>query len=334
VELRVREAGLSDATAVRGLLEELAAGEGETPDVAADDVRRFLIDDRRTALVATLGDEVIGLLAYAVYPSFFRSADWAQAGFLIVASHARRRGAGRLLVETACRECAARGLHEVQIATLPHNEAARRLYRRCGFVERTVGMERRLDAAQDEPHGARGAAAVDRVADEAGPTDKPVDRTDEGSSRPLGDAGRSGVTVRDAGSGDEEVITELVLELARLEGEAGATTPQLAAEYLAFPLSGALLAELDGRVAGLLTWFVRPGLFHGGPWGCIDELIVRQQARGHGVGDALLAEAMRRFEAAGCREVSVSTMPDNEPAKALYRKHGMVDEGLLLERHF
>ncbi len=142
------------------------------------------------------------------------------------------------------------------------------------------------------------------------------------------------VRVREAVSGDEAVITELVHELARSEGELAAATPELVVQYLSFPLSGALLAELEGQVVGLLTWFARPGLFHGGRWGYIDELIVREEARGRGVADALMTAAMARFAEAGCVEVSVSTMPDNEPAKSLYRKHGLVDEALFLERHF
>ncbi len=148
------------------------------------------------------------------------------------------------------------------------------------------------------------------------------------------EAKRSGVSVREAGRGDEAIVAELVHELARLEGETAAATPELVAEYLTFPLSGALLAELDGQTVGLLTWFVRPGLFHGGRWGYIDELTVREHARRRGVADALLEAVMTRFVAAGCVEASVSTMPDNEAARTLYRKHGMVDEALFLERHF
>lgn len=140
--------------------------------------------------------------------------------------------------------------------------------------------------------------------------------------------------IRDAGPGDEATVVELIRELARGEGEASAATEELVARYLAFPSSGVLLAEADGVVVGLLTWFTRPGLYHGGLWGYIDELIVREGRRRRGVGDALVAEVMRRFRDAGCCEASVSAMPDNEPAKALYRKHGMVDEALFLERHF
>ena len=95
-----------------------------------------------------------------------------------------------------------------------------------------------------------------------------------------------------------------------------------------------LVAELDGVVVGALTWFVRPGLFHGGPWGYIDELIVTARSQGRGIGDALISEVMRRFQAAGCKEAAVVTVLGNDRAAALYRKHGMVDEALQLERHF
>ncbi len=56
--------------------------------------------------------------------------------------------------------------------------------------------------------------------------------------------------------------------------------------------------------------------------------------RSRGVGDALPAAALRRFEAAGCKEAAVATVSGNDRAAALYRKHGMVDEALQLDKHF
>ena len=87
-------------------------------------------------------------------------------------------------------------------------------------------------------------------------------------------------------------------------------------------------------MVGALTYFMRPGLFHGGRWGCIDELIVTAPRAAGASATRSSAEALRRFAAAGCREAAVSTEFDNEPAAALYRKHGLVDESLQLERHF
>jgi ribosomal protein S18 acetylase RimI-like enzyme len=145
---------------------------------------------------------------------------------------------------------------------------------------------------------------------------------------------QGGVTVRDARPDEAALVAELIHELARIEDVESDVTAQQVRAYRRRADSGILVAELGGRVVGALTWFVRPGLFHGGRWGCIDELIVTAPARGTGVGDALVGEVLRRFGAAGCREATVSTALDNGPATALYRKHGLVDEALQLERHF
>jgi len=140
--------------------------------------------------------------------------------------------------------------------------------------------------------------------------------------------------IRDADQRDDGRVAELIAELALGEGVESGVTPGLVLEYRGYGDSGILVAELDGVVVGALTWFMRPGLFHGGSWGYIDELIVTGAAQGQGVGDALVAEVMRRFEVAGCKEAAVATVFGNDRAAALYRKHGLVDEALQLERHF
>lgn len=140
--------------------------------------------------------------------------------------------------------------------------------------------------------------------------------------------------IRDAKTGEEEAIAALILELAAGEEVAGGATGDLVSRYMALPDSSIIVAERDGALVGVLTYFVRPGLFHGGPWGSIEELVVTARARGAGIGEALVSEAMRRFENAGCLEVGVSTEFDNEVARRLYRKHGLCEESLLLERHY
>ena len=140
--------------------------------------------------------------------------------------------------------------------------------------------------------------------------------------------------VRDARAADAARVAELIRELAQGEAvESGVTADEVLA-YQRYGDSGIIVAELDGGVVGALTYFERPGLFHGGRWGYIDELIVTAGAQGMGIGDALVAEALRRFEAAGCREAAVATVFGNDRAAALYRKHGLVDEALQLEKHF
>jgi GNAT superfamily N-acetyltransferase len=141
-------------------------------------------------------------------------------------------------------------------------------------------------------------------------------------------------TVRDARAAEAARVAELIRELALGEEVESDVSAEQVLAYQRYGDSGVIVAELDGQLVGALTYFMRPGLFHGGRWGYIDELIVTAAAQGRGIGDALVAEAMRRFEAVGCREAAVATVFGNDRAAALYRKHGLVDEALQLEKHF
>ena len=140
--------------------------------------------------------------------------------------------------------------------------------------------------------------------------------------------------VRDAKTDDAEVVAELIQLLAASEDDVSPITKDYVAAYLDTDGSHALLAEHEHRAVGLLAYTFHTNLFHAATSGAVDMVIVRPEARGAGVGDALVTEALRRFAAAGCAEASVSTGLDNEPAKALYRKHGLTEETLLLEKHF
>lgn len=142
------------------------------------------------------------------------------------------------------------------------------------------------------------------------------------------------MSVREAPTADAAVVAEMIGVLAAIEGDTSPVTAAYVADYLAGGDRHALLAEIDGRAVGLLTYSFHPGLYHAGPYAMIDELVVRPETQGAGVGDALMTEVMKRIEAAGCKEASVSTGMTNERAQALYRKHGLVDEALLLEKHF
>ena len=69
----------------------------------------------------------------------------------------------------------------------------------------------------------------------------------------------------------------------------------------------------------MLSFSIRPDLFHGAPSCLIETLVVRPQARGSGVGNALMAECLAIARKAGCAEASVSTMQDNLKAIEFYK---------------
>jgi RimJ/RimL family protein N-acetyltransferase len=58
-------------------------------------------------------------------------------------------------------------------------------------------------------------------------------------------------------------------------------------------------------------------------------MMVAPDWRGRGVGSALMTEALRWALEMGVEKLALSVYPDNEPARALYRKFGFEEEGRL-----
>ena len=141
------------------------------------------------------------------------------------------------------------------------------------------------------------------------------------------------IRVEEAGFGDEPAIAALIQELAATGGGTSPVTEEYVREYLATAGSHVLLARHAGQIAGLLSYSVRPNLYHAGPAAFVEELVVSEPERGRGLGSALLRHLLAHLEATGCVEVSVTTLPTNEGAQRLYRAHGLVDEAVFLEKH-
>jgi ribosomal protein S18 acetylase RimI-like enzyme len=141
------------------------------------------------------------------------------------------------------------------------------------------------------------------------------------------------ITVRDASPADAAVVVRLIAELADNEAWPLELTEEYVPAYLGFPGTHVLLAERDGEPIGLLAYSLRPGLFHAGEIGCIEEVVVVPGARRMGVATRLLRLAMQRMNERGCKEVSLSVGLQNAEAQRLYRSLGLTEESLLLERH-
>ncbi len=142
------------------------------------------------------------------------------------------------------------------------------------------------------------------------------------------------ITVRDALPADAPGIVRIIQESAAEDKEPTPVTEAYVAHYLDSPGSGILIADSQDQTAGLLSYSIRPGLFHAAPSCLIELLLVRADLRGRGAGSALVKELLARAGALGCAEVSVSTMPDNAGAIRFYRRHGLTEEAVFLEKHF
>ena len=134
------------------------------------------------------------------------------------------------------------------------------------------------------------------------------------------------VTVRPARPGDAELIHGFVRELAvyeKLEHAVEATPDDLA--RLLFnepPAAFSEIAELDGEPVGFSLSFYSVSTFTGrkGIW--LEDLFVREEARGHGAGLALLKSLARRCVAEGCRRLEWSVLDWNAPSIAFYDSLG------------
>jgi ribosomal protein S18 acetylase RimI-like enzyme len=81
-----------------------------------------------------------------------------------------------------------------------------------------------------------------------------------------------------------------------------------------------LSARVDGRLVGTLTLVTFPLLT--GVRALIEDVVVDPEERGHGVGTALVEEALRRAEGLGCRTVDLTSRPSRIEANRLYEKLG------------
>jgi GNAT superfamily N-acetyltransferase len=133
---------------------------------------------------------------------------------------------------------------------------------------------------------------------------------------------------------DADTIGCLIRELAESSGSKSEVDAAYVTRYLGFPGRTVLLAEAAGERVGLLAFSLNPNLYHAADGCLIEDLFVRPAWRGRGVGRALMARVMAEAARQGWAEVSVSTDRDNRAALSLYRGMGLVEEYVLLEKHF
>lgn len=138
--------------------------------------------------------------------------------------------------------------------------------------------------------------------------------------------------IRRATSEDEVAVAGLMEQLEATTH--GSVAPGLKARFrhlLTLDHHALWVAEDAGRVVGLVTASLRPTLYHSSPSALIDELVVDANARGRGVGRALIEAVVAWASEWGANEVEVSTEMDNETAQAFYQRCGFRAQAVLLE---
>lgn len=91
-------------------------------------------------LLARDGSGVLGSMTLVVFPIPTGVRAWIED--VVVDSDARGKGVGEALNRAAIEIAVSRGVRTVDLTSRPSREAANRLYRRLGFVERDTNVYR------------------------------------------------------------------------------------------------------------------------------------------------------------------------------------------------
>ena len=134
------------------------------------------------------------------------------------------------------------------------------------------------------------------------------------------------IDLRAARPGDESLILGLIRELAeyeRLAHEVSAT-PELLAEYLfgEHAVAEAVIAEQHGVAIGFALFFRNFSTFLGKPGLYLEDLYVRESARGQGIGRALLEHVADIARRRGYGRMEWSVLDWNRPAIDFYESLG------------
>jgi GNAT superfamily N-acetyltransferase len=139
------------------------------------------------------------------------------------------------------------------------------------------------------------------------------------------------ISIRSAASADLDTILNFIRDLSvyeKLAHEVKADKSMLA-ENLFGPnrYAECLIAEADGQPAGFALFFHNFSTFLGKPGLYLEDLFVKPEYRGRGVGLRLLRELARIALERDCGRMEWSVLDWNEPALTFYKKLGAQSMG-------
>lgn len=136
------------------------------------------------------------------------------------------------------------------------------------------------------------------------------------------------VAIRDATPGDVGLILGFIRALAeyeRLADRVEATEERVRQSLFGpRPAAEVVIAEVDGQPAGFALFFHNYSTFLAQRGIYLEDLFVRPEHRGHGVGRQLLAHLARLAVERGCGRLEWAVLDWNEPAIGFYRRIGAV----------
>jgi GNAT superfamily N-acetyltransferase len=136
------------------------------------------------------------------------------------------------------------------------------------------------------------------------------------------------ITIRPADEHEVPVILQFIRDLAKyehLEREAAATEEMLRETLFGGrPYAEVVFACLNGEPVGFALFFHNYSTFLGRPGIYLEDLYVRPEARGHGIGRRLLRWLAATAVSRKCGRLEWSVLDWNEPSIRFYRNLGAV----------
>lgn len=134
------------------------------------------------------------------------------------------------------------------------------------------------------------------------------------------------IAIRSAVPADLPLICALIRDLAeyeRLAHEVRFDEARLGEHLFGpRPMAEVLVGEVDGQSQGFALFFHNYSTFEGRPGIYLEDLFVRPEARGAGLGRGLLAELASIAVNRGCARLEWSVLDWNESAIGFYRRLG------------
>lgn len=128
------------------------------------------------------------------------------------------------------------------------------------------------------------------------------------------------VTIEVAGEATDELVAAFARLIPQLSKRSVPPSQSELAEMIAAPANDVLIARLDGAVVAtltLVTFRIPTGVRS---W--IEDVVVDDAARGHGVGEQLNRFAIERARSKGATTVDLTSRPSREAANRLYQRLG------------
>lgn len=133
------------------------------------------------------------------------------------------------------------------------------------------------------------------------------------------------ITVRPAEKKDTALILELICSLAEYEHmkeQVTATRELLEQNIFEHRYAQVLIAEVDGEAAGFALFFYNFSTFLGKPGIYLEDLFIKSEFRGLGIGTTLISRLAQTAEEQGCGRLEWACLDWNKPSIQFYRNLG------------